>query len=512
MKEKLAKLLSWMQALLHKIRKIRHQINDHMRSRHSPKLMAAAVTLGCAVLIAITLFIPPYLGVANDGTVSSVMAAAGLQMPDDAADAGYNSYFVRVYETTYPTGGSVTIQVLLVRLAKAIDFYFTRDALFDIRFLALLYTIAYLPAVYLVMHAALSRLQYFTETMVISAVGLLFFADISYTTYFSSLYPQPLIIIGLMYLAGAAMELQKRSKWTPAWLLLMLFSVLLLCFTQKHCFLTGLWVAVFCILLLRVADNSQTKVLLPIVSVLSLVIMFTSLIFMPSDFDTTSRIHSMTRGVLLQSSDPEKALREFDIDGSYALLADVSLYDGNPLTEEENALLYENFLEQYSPTEIGLYYMRHPGSFLSMLDLGIKSSFNLRRDYCGNYEQSTGMPVRAQSVFWSMYNLYKIRSAPKTIGYLLILIAAYVLMSGKKPFSLRQTPDRFHYVYLLVMLLITLVGISDITYVIIYSGDAQLTQFNAVMGVCMDLLLFFVLTEILYKLNILEKGKEVKTL
>ncbi len=511
MKERLTRFLSWMQTLLHKLQQIRHRINDRMRNHHSPGLMAAVVTLGCAVLIVITLFIPPYLGVANDGTVSPVMAAAGLQMPDNAADAGYNSYFVRVYKNTFPTRGPVTIQVLLIRLAKAIDFYFTRDALFDIRFLALLYTIAYLPAVYLVMHAVLSRLQYFTETMVISAAGLLFFADISYTTYFSSLYPHPLLIIGLMYLVGAAMSLQKKSKHDPIWLLLMLLSVLLLSFTRKHCFLVGLWAAIFFILFLRVPDNHRATILLPIVSVLSLVIMFTSLLVMPPDFDTTSRIHSMTRGVLLQANNPEKALSEFDIDGSYALLADVSLYDGNPLTEEENGLLYENFLEQYSPAEIGLYYMRHPDAFLSMLDLGIKSSFNLRRDYCGNYEQSTGMPVRAQSVFWSMYNFYKIRSAPKTIGYLVALIAAYLLMAGKKMFNLRQLPERFHYVYLLVMLLITMIGISDITYIIIQSGDAQLTQYNAVMGVCMDLLLFFVLAEILYKLNILEKGKEAKT-
>lgn len=511
MKTRLIKFLSWMQALLHKIQQIRHQINDHMRNRHSPGLMAAVVTLGCAILIVIALFIPPYLGVANDGTVTPLMATVGLQMPDGAADAGYNSYFVRVYKNTYPTRGPVTVQVLLIRLAKAIDYYFTRDALFDIRFLALLYMLLYLPAVYLVMHAVLSRLHYFTETMVISAAGLLFFADISYTTYFSSLYPHPLLIIGLLYLVGAAMSLQKSSKWEPAWLLLMLLSVLLLSFTRKHCFLVGLWVAIFYVLFLRVPDNRRTTVLLPIASVLSLIVMFTSLMTMPSDFDTTSRIHSMARGVLLQASDPEKALSEFDIDGSYALLADVSLYDGTPLTEEENGLLYKNFLDRYSPAEIGLYYMRHPGAFLSMLDLGIKSSFNLRRDYCGNYEQSTGMPVRAQSVFWSMYNFYKIRSAPKTIGYLVALIAAYILMAGKKMFNLRQLPDRFHYVYLLVMLLITMIGLSDITYIIIHSGDAQLAQFNVMMGVCMDLLLFFVLAEILYKLNILEKGKEVKT-
>jgi hypothetical protein len=42
------------------------------------------------------------------------------------------------------------------------------------------------------------------------------------------------------------------------------------------------------------------------------------------------------------------------------------------------------------------------------------------------------------------------------------------------------------------------------------SGDAQLSQYNMVLGVCMDLLSYYVLSEILYKLNILERKNEEK--
>jgi hypothetical protein len=218
----------------------------------------------------------------------------------------------------------------------------------------------------------------------------------------------------------------------------------------------------------------------------------------------TSKIHAMTRGVLLESNDPEKTLDEFDINGSYAMLTDVSLYDKYPAAEEDNSLIQEGFLDQYTLFDIGIYYLKHPSSLFSMLDLGIKASFNLRRDYCGNYEKSTGMPVRAQTAFWSAYSIYKMRSAPKTIGYLVLLIAAYIVMSGRKMFRGKEIPERFHYVYVSVMGVITIIGVFDILYVIINSGDAQLTQYNFLLGLCMDFLSYYVLTEILYKLNILE--------
>lgn len=144
---------------------------------------------------------------------------------------------------------------------------------------------------------------------------------------------------------------------------------------------------------------------------------------------------------------------------------------------------------------------------LSMWDIGIKAAFNLRRDYCGNYEKSTGMPAMGKSIFWSMWSIFKERSAPKTIGYLLILVIAFAAMSGRKVFN-RHAVKRWMYVYFWMMMSMVLIGIADLTYVICKSGDAQLIQFNITMGVVMDILFYYVMAEVLHKLNILEETNE----
>ncbi len=57
---------------------------------------------------------------------------------------------------------------------------------------------------------------------------------------------------------------------------------------------------------------------------------FVCILGYPSDFNETSKLHAMTRGVLFSSADPAKTLTEFNIDPSYELLADASAYDYLP--------------------------------------------------------------------------------------------------------------------------------------------------------------------------------------
>lgn len=503
-------LFSWLLVIVgelwESLRRARRSVNAHVRRHISPRTFPLVVTAVCALLAFFALFTAPYYGVANDGTVTQTMEAAGLRYLQEDTPDNYNSYFVRVYRNGYPGKGGLTLHILLIRAARVLDYLFTQDTLFDVRFLGAIYLALYLPAIYLLTRSALERLHYFTENVVISVAAVLIFADVSFLSYFNSLYPEPLIFICLLYFAASCMLLQRTEENELPHLLLLAGSALALAFTRRYCVFMCVLAAAFLVLYLRVCvTRRHLAVILAAIVAVGGVAAWSA---MPDDFTPTSKIHAMTRGTMLHATDPAKTLSEFGIDGSYELLADASLYDVMPLTEEDNPLLQEGFLDQYGVADIVLYYLRHPGQFFSMLDLGVKSAVDLRRSYCGNFEQSVGMPPRAQTPFWSMYSTYKIRSAPKTIGYLVLLIAAFVIMSGQKTFADDGKLDRFHYVYLITMTTISLGCVSVLTYILIRSGDAQLSQFHFLPGVCMDLLLYYVAAEILYKLNILEQKKE----
>lgn len=483
----------------------RRSINLHMMKQASSNHMAFMVTAICVFILILLLFVPSYLGVANDGTITEVMQDAGLRYRKDDLQNG-SSYFTRVYQTVRAKD-NFTIQNYIIRTAKWLDWFFTRDGLFDLRFLAFIYTILYAPAIYLMVKAALERVSEFTDKLVVCIAAVLIFSDVSYLTYFNSLYIEPILFLGLLYLFASAMLLQRKSKYNFIHLGILMISTLLLCLTKNHCFIIGFVMSGFCYLQARVSETKLQKVGCYSIAVILLISGMVSMQSADNDYDLTSKFHAMTRGVLLQSSNPVDTLSSFGIDGSYSMLTDVSLYDQYPITTIDNEVIQDGFLNRYSTLDISLFYLRHPNSIISMLDLSIKSAYNLRKDSCGNYERSVGMPAYSKSVFWSAYSTFKIRSAPKTLGFVALLIIAYSIMVGRKV-KQRETIVRRHYVYLTSMISISLIGILHMVFVIIHSGDAQLTEFNFVFGFCLDCLIYFVLAELLHKLNIFEHKGE----
>lgn len=507
------KIYTALVSVLNAVKEKRRSLNRKMEQHYSPVRLAFGVSVVCMLIMVVMLFVPPYLGVANDSVANHKMKGFGLDyleredVPDEEVQT--NAYFTRVYETVHADGQEFTAHTFFVKLAKAVDYFFTRDNLFDIRFLALLYGVLWLPGVFLLMKSALERVKFFSEGMVLAAAGVLIFADVSYLTYFNSLYADALLYICMVYLAGAALALHKKSRWSSVYILILMIAGTLLGLVSKKCFTVGIFLAFFCILQIRVFKEYRLKKVLVMAAAVLLAGSILSFFQCTEEFDDTSKIHAMTRGVLLQSRNPVETLESFGIDPSYAVLADCSLYDYFPVSELENPLLHEEFMDKYHTGEIALYYMKHPGAMVSMWDIGIKSAFNMRRSYCGNYESSTGRPAMGKSIFWSAWSVFKERSAPKTIGYLVVLVIVFSAMSGRKVFN-KRVFDRWDYVYFTGMVTFLLIGLADITYVILKSGDAQFVQFNMVIGVIMDILFYYVLAEILHKLNILEAGNEEK--
>ncbi|MGM9603567.1 MAG: hypothetical protein ACI3XG_00705 [Faecousia sp.] len=491
----------------------RRQFNKWMAKRYTPRFLALIGTGVCLVVAVIALFVGPCLGMANDSIGNQKMQEYGLayreaDRGDDPDQFASNEYFTRQYERTRTGEPIHSSQNLLVNAAMGLDSIFTSDNLFDVRFLALLYLVLYLPGVYLVLKAALERVSYFSEAVVMAVLGTMIFSDISYLVFFNSLYSDPIILICLMYIAGGAMGMHLEKPAQVGLQLVIAAAGLMLCLLEKRFFLAGLLTAVLLGAQVRVLSGPGRVVAGGLAAILIGASVF-SFYWCGEEFDDISKVHSVTRGILLESQTPDKALEEIGIDVSYSLLADQSLYDYYPPSEISNPVLQEGFLDQYDTMDIVLYYMKHPQALVYIWDNAVRSALSLRRDYCGNYERSTGMPAMGKSVFFSMWSMFKERSLPNTIGYVVLLMIAFTAMSGRKVFN-RRAVQRWDYVYFVTMLVVTVIGMVDITAVICRSGDSQLVQFSMTLGVVLDILLYDIIAEILHKLNILE-GKHEET-
>lgn len=489
----------------------RRRFNQWMAKRYTPRMLAAIGTAVCLAVAAYALFASPSLGMANDSLGNQKMQEYGLSYREadrgeDSSQFASNEYFTRQYEVTRTGTPIHSAQNLFVRLGMALDSAFTADGLFDVRFLAIVYLVMYLPAVYLVLKSGLERVSYFSEAVVVTVLGVLIFADISYLVFFNSLYSDALILICMLYIAGASMSLHLKRPTQMGLQVVLAVAGMVLCLLEKRFFLAGILTAVLLATQVRILDGTG-RIVAAALSVLLIGSAVFALYWGGQEFDDISKVHSVTRGVLLQSQNPDAALEDMGIDTSYSLLTDQSLFDYYPPSEISNPVLHQGFLDQFTAVDVAAHYLKNPQKMVLMWNNAIQSALHLRRDYCGNYERSTGMPPMSKSVFFSMWSMFRERNLPATIGYFALLIIVFTAMSGRKVFN-RRAVERWDYVYFTTMLTVAAIGIADITAVICLSGDAQLVQCSMTFGVTLDLLFYFVIAEILHKLNILEGKNE----
>ncbi len=489
------------------IRKRIGKINSIMEGKYSPALLASVVTVITALITILILFLPNYLGVANDGSTDGIMKSAGFYYINKDSDTNYGDYFIKTY-TEVASGEEVqgnvwNSQLIFFKAAKALDQLFTRDSIFDIRFLALIYFLLYLPALYLIIRQSCERVKNFSEGALIAGVGLIIFSDVGYMTYFNSFYPEAIWFLAILYCVGGYMSFQKkRSGYKDlSALVLIVISGSILVSSRRQCAVMGFILAISIIRLITVRRSFIWGGVCIASAFLLSMLSFVCILGYPSDFNETSKLHAMTRGVLFSSADPAKTLTEFNIDPSYELLADASAYDYLPFVRSGDNSLYHGFMDQYTIPDIGIYYLRHPDSLIGMIDVSIKQGMDMRRSNCGNYEKEAGFPKKAKSLFWSLWSSFKELSAPKTVGYLILLTVAVIILFYKG-YSLRRVEDRRNTVFLDMLIMVLAFLLSQSIIVIVNSGDAEMAQRLFLVGLSIDIMTYCVFGELLHKLRI----------
>jgi hypothetical protein len=486
------------------ISKFRNRINRMSEGKFSATQMGIFAMIISALLLVIMLFIPPYLGMADDGSFARIANPSGIYHLDDTHDNLYLNYYTKDYMMLSTPSGTPTAYFssvrLLVSLAKQLDLLFTRGNIFDIRFLALLYGLLYLPAIAFLIKQASLRVKNFTECALIGIFGVVIFTDVSYITYFSSFYIEPLMFVSFLYIVGAAMALSVERH---DFLHLFIFTAagVFLTTSKNQCAVVGALLGIYAVRLIFIKRGVIWRFACSGAALLLFFSMLFSFTYIASDFTQTSKYHAMTSGVLTEASNPEKALAEFGIGSSYSVLTDTKSGDDYPIVNSDDPSLNDGFYNKYDSASIALYYLRHPQSLLGMLDISVKAALDVRRSESGNYEKSVGLPKMAKTPFWSHWSSFKTSSVHKTIGFIFILLIAVILLFRRRRRNIEEKLPERHSIPLEAMILVLLIGLSQALITIVYSGDAEMPEHLFLFSVAIDILIYFCFAEILQRLN-----------
>lgn len=122
-----------------------------------PLSPAFITAVGVLLITIIALFTAPYVGMADNGDFFRSIYSNGIYFNLPDYDEQYFGYFVKQYGIfQYFNENGATLfssQSLFIKLAIGLNKLFFSSEVFDIRFQAVIYTILYVAAIYLLIEA-----------------------------------------------------------------------------------------------------------------------------------------------------------------------------------------------------------------------------------------------------------------------------------------------------------------------------------------------------------------------
>ncbi|WP_270996864.1 hypothetical protein [Listeria seeligeri] len=466
--------------------------------RHlTPQVFAVICVL---VITLLALFIPPYIGMADNGDFFRIFSSNGLFVNNANYDNLQFGHFVKefgIYQ--YFNENPVAIyssQSVFIQIALALNKVFWSDTVFDIRFLGGLQVALLLPAIYLLVAGLTAKMKGWPGYLV-AALTVFIFADTAYTAYFNSFFSEGLILIMMLYIA-AGFILLFQHKYNDYAMLGMIFVASLILITAKQqnapiaVVIAVCGIIVFFIRKDRAFRISTMAAFLVIF--MSGVVMYA---FIPGEFVTINQYQTMTRGVLLDSENPEKSLQEMGINEQFALLKGTNFYQKYKMIDLDNELMEKDFYPNYNFVSVLSYYLENPKQLGKMLDLSAQNSFSIRPFEMGNFEKVTGYQFKEKTHFFSAYSDAKAKLAPEKFSFLILWALIFLISYAVSAFKAFRAKDfRGMLLFDLIVLLIGS-GFAVILVTIVGDGEADLTKHNFLFNVCFDLTILIGATSLL---------------
>ncbi|PZG54643.1 hypothetical protein C1909_00400 [Listeria ivanovii] len=445
----------------------------------------------CVFIITILgLFIPPYIGMADNGDFFRIFSSNGLFVNNADYDALQFGHFVKefgIYQ--YFNENQVAIyssQSVFIQIALVLNKIFWSTTVFDIRFLGGLQLALLLPAIYLLVAGLTVKMKGWPGYL-IAGLTVFIFADTAYTAYFNSFFSEGLILIMMLYIT-AGFLLLFQHKYNDYVMLGLIFVVSLVLITAKQQNAPIAVVIVVCGII--VFFIRKDRVFRIATAVIFMVIFMSGVVmyaFIPGEFVTINQYQTMTRGVLLDSENPEKSLQEMGINEQFALLKGTNFYQKYKLIDLDNELMQKEFYPNYNFVSVLGYYLENSKQFGKMLDLSAQNSFSIRPFEMGNFEKMAGYQFKEKTHFFSAYSDAKAKLAPEKFSFLILWALLFLICYGLSAIKAFRAKDfRGMLLFDLIVLLIGS-GFAVILVTIVGDGEADLTKHNFLFNVCFDL-------------------------
>ena len=512
--------------------------------KYKMEMIAAAAVLS---ILCCLLLVRPIIGVADNGDFARIMNSTGLHFLTDEPAERYFGFVNRQYGTGYviPLGGGyLSTQIPLVLLAIYLSKSVLEKSLFDIRFLAMIYILVLTVSAFFTVRSIRKKHNFLG--LIAAFVIILIFCDTGYSSYFNSLYGEPVTLVFLLLMTAMAITIALEEK--PAVWMLALFCTGALFFAggKVQNSPAGLLAALVCTRLagfksdfpgkekrkrlmaevpgktpapeINGAEASKVFEIVPVaetgeISANGVIVpmsevsadglkgkawkrisigaaLLVSMVSLGCYFSVSREIKVCNKyqtvfyGILKDSPDPAGDLGELGLDPSLAVLAGTNYFIKQYPIDIKDPVFKEMLYEKVSHFKVTGFYLKHPQRFLQKLESAAEHGFQLKQGF-GNYEKFDGIQYKQTSNVFGLWSDFKMDVLPHTLSFVVIfftIVMLVLLYEYKRASGLKI---RF---FIEFLGFITLTGIIQFVLPVIGDGDADLSKHLYLFNVCFDLL------------------------
>jgi 4-amino-4-deoxy-L-arabinose transferase-like glycosyltransferase len=363
--------------------------------------------LAAAAIVGYQLFVPPVVGLGDDGDFGKITGPVGLKY---AGAPRVYDFLTLKYDITPPwwASGYLSSESLLVRTARLAARVFSRRGVFDIRVLGALHALLLLAALALLFaggrHWRPAAQVAFVATLVF------FFTDVGYVAYLHSFYGAAASLLFLLLLAGAVVGLASGSSSAALFGVFWLSALGLVTSKPQECLLAPV-LGLLAILLAREKRGPGSRRLCAILAAALTLGGAFYYLRTPLYLKSEALYNDVFFQLLRFSPDPPADMKELGLPPEWS--AWIGTYAYVPNAPLKDSVFRQEFLRRVGYRRLLAFYLRRPNRLGELLQSAALNAFRLRPPYLGNFPESAGFAPRQRSQAFGVWSALKVRWNPE---------------------------------------------------------------------------------------------------
>lgn len=467
------------------------------------------ILLIVSIILLNTLFLHPIFGKCDNGDFGRLLFYGGLwdlsssykEIYDRFVHLNYlisKQHLFIFFDKNWVSGS------LLLKLAVFMSLFLHgfNNKLFDIRYLAFVYSIVFLWGIFLIINfKGLSpMLKVFAGIFII-----VFFTDTAYISYFNSFYGEAGTIVFFFLSIGTYLNL--ISKENPSIRHFMCFFVASAGFLTSKAQELPLLIFMFIIYigLFVYYKGKRYRICVIIFSLLITVLCGACYNSLSDRMNKNNIYQAVFLGILIDSSNPQNDLKELGLNKKFVVFSGKSFYNRNFRYDPLGREMLQGFYPNVSPIKILFFYLKYPERLWEKIAQSANNAYDFSTPGPWNFAKGQYSSHKLiNNIRTTLVN--KFPYVHKNIFIFILISLIYCIVNL---FYFIKNKNRYLRLLILMLIFILMAGMSQLILPIIGSGYGDLGKHLFLLNLCYDTMfgiamMWFV--HIISKFVILKRG------